>query len=488
MAALAESSGVKFGTSGARGLVSAMTDEVCYGFTAAFLQSLESRRLLGKVRDVAVAGDLRPSTPRIMRAVMRACLDAGFRPIDCGEIPTPAVALYGLDRAVPSVMVTGSHIPADRNGIKFNRTDGEILKADEVDILTQELALPDRFDGAGMLKGESVPAGVHKAPEAGPEYVRRLVSAFPPGLLRGKRIGVYGHSAVGREMLVEIMEALGAVALRLGWSETFIPVDTEAIRPEDVELGRRWAKEHGVHALVSTDGDSDRPLISDESGEWFRGDVAGVLCARYVGADVVVTPVSSNTAVDRCGWFRQVARTRIGSPFVIEAMQAAVAAGGKAVVGYEANGGFLTASTLKLPSGSLSPLPTRDAIVVLLGILALAAEQGGAVSALRRTLPPRFTSSDRIKEFPTAQSTALLQALSASSPAELAAALDGRFGAVTATDQTDGLRLTFDSGEIVHLRASGNAPELRCYAEADTADRAQAIPGIVLPLMKARAR
>jgi phosphomannomutase len=422
-----------------------------------------------------------------MRAVMRACLDAGFRPIDCGEIPTPAVALYGLDRAIPSVMVTGSHIPADRNGIKFNRTDGEILKADEVDILGQELALPDRFDGAGMLKGESVPAGVDRGAEAGPEYVRRLVSAFPPGMLRGVRIGVYGHSAVGREMLVEIMEALGAEVLRLGWSETFIPVDTEAIRPEDVELGRRWAREHAVHALVSTDGDSDRPLLGDESGEWFRGDVAGVLCARYVGADVVVTPVSSNTAVDKCGWFRRVARTRIGSPFVIEAMQAAVAAGGKAVVGYEANGGFLTASTLKLPAGSLSPLPTRDAIVVLLGILALGAEQGGPVSALRRTLPPRFTSSDRIKEFPTAQSTALLQRLAGSSLDELGAALDGRFGAVTGTDQTDGLRLTFDSGEIVHLRASGNAPELRCYAEADTAERAQAIPGIVLPLMKARA-
>jgi phosphomannomutase len=488
MAALADSSGVKFGTSGARGLVRAMTDEVCYGFASAFFQSMAARHGVRKPSDVAIAGDLRPSTPRIVAAVTRACLDSGHRPIDCGTIPTPAVTVFGMARKIPSLMVTGSHIPADRNGIKFNKPTGEIMKADEVDILSRTVELPDIFDAGGMLRPESLPRAGAVAAEAEREYVRRLVGVFPGGFLKGKRIGVYGHSAVGREMLVEILEALGAEVLRLGWSEVFIPVDTEAIRSEDVELGRRWAREHQLHALVSTDGDSDRPLVGDETGEWFRGDVAGILCARYVGADVVVTPVSSNTAVDKSGWFQRVIRTRIGSPYVIEAMEAAVAAGGKAVVGYEANGGFLTASTLALRGGAMSPLPTRDAIVVILGLLALAAEKGISISSLRGLLPPRFTSSDRLKEFPNDKSAALLQELAASTPAQQAAALDGRFGAVTATDLTDGLRMTFDSGEVVHLRASGNAPELRCYAEADTAERAQAIPGIVLPLVRARAR
>jgi phosphomannomutase len=44
---------------------------------------------------------------------------------------------------------------------------------------------------------------------------------------------------------------------------------------------------------------------------------------------------------------------------------------------------------------------------------------------------------------------------------------------VLCTDQTDGLRATFASGDIVHLRPSGNAPELRCYAEADSPGRAR---------------
>jgi phosphomannomutase len=484
MAALAESSGVKFGTSGARGLVRAMTDEVCYGFTAAFLQSVAARHGVPRGAGVAIAGDLRPSTPRIVAATMRATLDLGYQPLDAGFIPTPAVTLAGMTRGLPSLMVTGSHIPADRNGIKFNKPTGEILKADELDILGRTVTLPDLFDGAGMLRPEAAPREVAPLGEAGRAYVQRMIGAYPAGLLAGKRIGVYGHSAVGREMLVEILGALGAEVVRLGWSEAFIPVDTEAIRPEDVVLGRRWAQEQPFFAIVSTDGDSDRPLVGDESGEWFRGDVAGVLCARYAGADVVVTPVSSNTAVEKSGWFRQVVRTRIGSPFVIEAMERAVAEGGRCVVGYEANGGFLSASTLRLRGGTLSPLPTRDAVVVILSILALAAEQGVPVSALRRSLPPRFTSSNRIKDFPTEHSLALLAELATHPLAALGAAFEGIFGEVTATDQTDGLRITFASSEIVHLRASGNAPELRCYAEAISDERAQEIPGLALALVQ----
>ena len=91
------------------------------------------------------------------------------------------------------------------------------------------------------------------------------------------------------------------------------------------ELAREWAKSGQFDALVSADGDSDRPLVSDENGNWLRGDVAGILCAKFLGADSVSTPVSCNTAVEKCGWFPEVRRTRIGSPYVIVSLQAATA-------------------------------------------------------------------------------------------------------------------------------------------------------------------
>ena len=102
-------SGVKFGTSGARGLADDMTDFVCYVYTRGFLQHLESvGELDSGPTEVAIAGDLRPSTERIMQAVRRAAVDMGYTAVNCGRLPSPAVALYGIVNHIPAIMVTGS--------------------------------------------------------------------------------------------------------------------------------------------------------------------------------------------------------------------------------------------------------------------------------------------------------------------------------------------------------------------------------------------
>ncbi|RMG90491.1 MAG: phosphomannomutase [Candidatus Dadabacteria bacterium] len=480
---LMEQTGVKFGTSGARGLAQAITDRVAYAYTLGFLQHLETLGEFGPGTPVAVGGDHRPSTPRILRAVARAVADRGGRVVNGGLLPSPALALYGFTEGIPSVMVTGSHIPDDRNGIKYTRPGGEILKRDEAAIREQVVELPDElFDPAGNLVAP--PELPPEDPTASRRYVERYLAAFPEGFLRGKRIGLYEHSAVARDLLAEILGGLGAEVVRLGRSDRFIPVDTEAIRPEDVELARRWAAEHRLDALVSADGDSDRPLVADERGKWLRGDVVGVLTARLLGADAVVCPVSCNTAVEQCGWFRKVVRTRIGSPYVIEGMLAAAAEGYRTVVGYEANGGFLTASPIGLGRAELAPLPTRDAAIVILGVLLLAVREGKTVSELREALPRRYTASDRLKEFPTEASLARVRQLAEGGPTAIEAAFGGRFGPVAATDTTDGLRITFASGEIVHLRPSGNAPEFRCYTEADSEERAEELLREALAVME----
>ena len=124
-------SGVAFGTSGARGLVTAMTDRVCHGYVTGFLQFMAKCGVWSAGERVALAGDLRPSTPRILIACAQAVRDLGGIPFFCGYVPTPALANWAFGEGVPSVMVTGSHIPDDRNGIKFYRPDGEILITDE---------------------------------------------------------------------------------------------------------------------------------------------------------------------------------------------------------------------------------------------------------------------------------------------------------------------------------------------------------------------
>lgn len=487
IATLMEQSGVKFGTSGARGLVNAMTDRICYAYTVAFLEYLHQENLITKGGQVAFAGDLRPSTPGIMAAVYRAISDCGFNPINTGFIPSPALALFGIQHNTPSIMVTGSHIPDDRNGIKFNRPDGEILKQDELGIRQQQVSLPEQlFDVNGAFnEPPALPAVDSSAHNA---YVRRYIDFIGVDALKGLRVGLYEHSGVARTSLIEILQGVGADVVRLGYSDTFIPVDTEAIRPQDIALGKAWSQEFKLDSVVSTDGDGDRPLISDESGQWLRGDVAGILCADFLDARWVVTPVSSNSAVELSSKFEGVVRTRIGSPFVITAMQALLREGRQAVVGYEANGGFLSADRLMLNDQILEPLPTRDAVIVILSILMLARQSNLVISELVNSLPARFTHSDRLKAFPTELSQQMLARFQSGDIADdsqaIVEAFDNAFGQVSKIDLTDGVRVTFNEGEIVHLRPSGNAPEFRCYTESDSEARVREMNEICMNILE----
>jgi len=485
---LMQESGVAFGTSGARGLARAMTDRVCYGYTLGFLQYLRARGDLRAGGEVGIAGDRRPSTGRIMQACARAVVAFGCRPLNAGIIPTPALAAFGIAESIPTLMVTGSHIPEDRNGIKFNKPTGEILKDDEEGMRAQRIELPaGLFDEQGRFSAESASALPAADPRILAAYVARYVGFFPPGCLGGLRVGLYAHSTVATEAFRTVLSGLGAAVSVLGTSAVFVPVDTEAIRAEEEAFALEWAAGGGFDAIVSADGDGDRPLVSDERGEWLRGDIAGILCAHFLAAEGVVTPVSSNTALERSGWFPWVLRTRIGSPYVIAGMQQLLQQGVTPVVGYEANGGFLLGSPIEGERGVLSALPTRDALLPVLAILRLARARGSGIAALREGLPSRFTCSDRIGEFPVALSRSRLQALHTGDLERDRGAIDAlfaaRFGPLAALDTTDGLRLTFASGEIAHLRPSGNAPELRAYTEADTPERAQHLNRVCMQIL-----
>lgn len=482
-----ESSDVKFGTSGARGLVNDMTDRVCYAYTLGFLQYLEKIDKLSPNHSVAIAYDFRPSSPRIMAACCDAIRARGYTPVNGGLVPTPAIALYGIQHHLPTLMVTGSHIPDDRNGIKFYRPDGEILKVDEEAIKDEVVEIPDElFDQHGMFTlaadTPSIDSTIHH------EYVKRFTDFFPPDALKGTKVGVYQHSSVARQMLVEVLESLGARTIPLGISEIFIPVDTEAVRAEDIELAKEWSREHKFNAIVSTDGDGDRPLIGDENGTWLRGDIVGILCAHYLSADVVATPVSSNTALEKTGCFKEIERTRIGSPYVIEAMQHAASKKLQLVVGYEANGGFLSQTEASISGKKLSPLPTRDALLPILSILHLCTLKHCKVSELVKTLPARYTYSDRIKGVPTTLSLEKLEELEKSNAEEFISKLNilcgDEIGMIQSIDTTDGLRVTLSSGNIFHLRPSGNAPELRCYTESSTENAAQELNHACIQLMR----
>lgn len=461
-----------------------MTDLECYINTAGFVAFLEQHDSLEPNSEILIAGDLRDSTPRIMQVVTAAIQDAGHAVVNCGLVPTPTVALLAYEQHKPCVMVTGSHIPADRNGIKYYKKEGEVLKEDEAAIkacvaearaaVYQEDATASAFNPAGSLK--SLPVVPPEDPDAKSRYTQRFNDFFVADSLVGKKIVFYQQSAVGRDLLVDILRGLGAEVIPIERSDTFIPIDTENVRAKEQALFKKFAAEHpDAFAIVSTDGDSDRPFVIDEQGTFYRGDILGAVVADFLGATFAALPISGNDAVDKYLVAKniEVVHTKIGSPYVVSAMAAAQTSG--AVVGWEVNGGFMVGNNITMDGKTLTPLPTRDAGLAIICALLAAIKNNQTVSELFAVLPARYTDAgliddvplDKIKRFlavcqDEVQTKAVMQQVFAGTD----------LGAVRSLDLTDGLRLLFASGDVLHLRPSGNAPQFRVYSNADSQSRA----------------
>jgi phosphomannomutase len=349
---------------------------------------------------------------------------------------------------------------------------------------------------------------------------------------------VYQHSAVGRDILPRILSELGARVVTAGRSETFVPIDTENItdeqlsRLEDLAVAAE-ASGRPLHAIVSTDGDSDRPLVAavlpaaevKHGGRRVRflpGDLLGIVVAEYLGADAAAVPISANDAVERrmSEYGIALEKTKIGSPYVISALDDLRRAGTHArIVGWEANGGFLTGSDIALAGGNLVALPTRDATLPILANLFAAANQGISLSVLWDRLPARFGRAGLIDNVPVAVSDAIRARLippgdaidiefesaervvdrsrADAIPTPLASvpAKEWRqsqatlsrfftrelgFDDIVRINSLDGVRIYFHNGDVAHIRPSGNAPQLRIYANSDSQARADQIVALGL--------
>ncbi len=513
---------LKFGTSGRRGKVVDLSQLEIYINALAeleYLQSLDpSDGGIVRGEDFFFARDLRPSSAgfvaeqagrgEIAQAIALAIRDAGLNAVNLGCIPTPALTCYALARGKGSIMVTGSHIPFALNGYKTNTSRGELRKQHEAPINEQVGRVRRRlydqpleqslFDKSGFLKAgrQDLPAENGAARAA---WIARFRSFFSGVSLGDMRLLVYQHSAVGRDLLVEILESFDATVIPAGRSDTFVPIDTENIGAAQLAtiqalVDEAVAKHGPLFAVVSTDGDSDRPLIlgvdpATARVRFFGGDLIGMLVAQYLRADAVIVPITCNDAIDRGDLAAVVEpKTRIGSPFVIAGMEAARRKGKQRICGWEPNGGFLTGSDMERNGAVLTALPTRDALLPILTVLTAAHSRRCSLQDLFGQLPKRFSRAALLENFPR-QVSRMIEArfsprdadASESELASIRKELSGFFNSqmgfapIARLDYTDGVRILFEDGDVAHVRPSGNADELRIYAVSDTQSRADAI-------------
>ena len=244
---MAQQGELAFGTSGLRGHADQFTPETVAAYVGAMLSRFGTA---GVPKQVVLGHDLRASSPRIAQSVGAAIAANGFAVLNAGAVPTPALAQYGLAQGVIGIMVTGSHIPAQYNGLKFYTPTGELLKADEAAIAE---AVAQRTDWARPSEQVDLPP-VLDAVQA--NYADRFL-ALGSDCLAGMRLGVFAHSAVGRDLLVKILAGLGAECIAFGRSETFVAVDTEAVSGQDLQEMRAAHDAHKGPEGLTKPGQAD---------------------------------------------------------------------------------------------------------------------------------------------------------------------------------------------------------------------------------------
>jgi phosphoglucosamine mutase len=421
-----------FGTDGVRGRAGTeLTAELATALGRAAIAVLGRRA--GARPTVVVGRDTRTSGVWLQEALVEGIVTAGGDALLVGVQPTPAIAFTTVDiGATAGVAISASHNPASDNGIKFFSGDGHKLPD----------AVEDEIEAALPAPPVAVGRGEFRPLESGTVYLDHLEAAAL-ARLDGMRVVVDCANGAASSFTPALLTRLGAdvTAINASPDGDNINDGCGALHPDVVaaEVVRL-----GADAGVSHDGDADRALFADASGNVIDGDQ--VLAATAVGLydtgrlakDTLVATVMSNVGLDRAMASHgiRLVRTRVGDRYVLEAMER-----DGYVLGGEQSGHviFRTYAT------------TGDGLLTAVRFLSLAAEKGVSVEDLASVMRrfPQVLRNVRVAD------------------KEAVAASDEVARAVAEAERALG-----DDGRVL-LRPSGTEPLVRVMVEAPTHDDAE---------------
>ncbi len=291
-----------FGTDGVRGIVGeSLTEELVERLArAATLWSGRGRVLVGR--------DTRGSGPALEAAVTRGIVEAGGTAVLAGVLPTPAVALLAQDLGL---VVSASHNPPEYNGVKvFDRAGHKLTDADELEI---EALMDTPGPGGGA---------VEHAEDATGGYVEHIVEHFGSDL-SGLRIAVDCANGAYSAIAPGVFERLGAEVTALANAPDGSNINA-GCGATDLAMLRSAVGVGGYDLGIAFDGDGDRMLAVDETGEVVDGDQIIAICALALGVDSVVVTTMTNMGFHRLMEEHgiRVITTDVGDRYVLEALRA----------------------------------------------------------------------------------------------------------------------------------------------------------------------
>lgn len=435
-----------FGTSGIRGHgENYFTDPFCVQIARAFDQFLLKTCSSGAI---AIGNDPRGSSPRIKTA-----LTAGFNfthreVFDQGTTCTPAMCYVLKNEPYQAaIMVTGSHIAADLNGVKFFFNQEEIQKKHEAGI-EQEFA---RLSGLAQM---STVSDTHPVNLANDQYLDLLVnqnrSQSP------LKIVVDCGNGSQSDLMPEVLRRLGHQVIEKNCSiqGEFIARDTEVdgfllslqqdVIKKQADLG------------IAYDADGDRVAFVDHTGRFIPGDYIGTILAKNSSSQSIVTTIGTSQIIDTIG--KTIYRTRVGSPFVIDEMKHK-----DSLFGFEPNGGCIHGEVMY----------TRDGGTTTIKLINYLVKNKTTLAQEYAALPKFYMYKNKI-----GCPVELNQTILASAKKNYS----GKY------EELDGLKIWVTDTDWLLFRPSGNAPEFRVFAESLSPKKAQELGQAALELVKSHTR
>jgi len=336
---------------------------------------------------VLIGRDTRASGTDLERGVVAGVRAAGGEPVLLGILPTPAVArAVKATGAALGVVITASHNPARDNGIKFFTNSGtKLTDADEAQI---EDLLPETVP---MLAGGQA-SEMKNDVSALADYVSGHTQLLPPKALVGWRIAVDTANGATVGATPVVLRALGAEVVGLGDAPDGHNINA-GIGSEHPERVAALVRESGARLGVVHDGDGDRCILVDESGEVLDGDEILTILALdairrgTLAQHTLVITVQSNLGVDVAigAAGGRVLRTSVGDRYVSERMRAE-----GALLGGESSGHIICADVS----------PTGDGLVTALRVIDVVRRSGQPLSVLRKALKkfPQKTAALPVRE------------------------------------------------------------------------------------------
>ena len=422
-----------FGTSGIRGpATSLFTPQFCFDIGRTFAIFLDQNKQIG---DVAVGIDTRSSSPHIAQYIIYGLRYAGRDAIHLGAIPVPAANYSILSMGViAAIMVTGSHIDTESNGVKFFANKEEINKDQEKQISDLYQSLKEKVSPITVM------GTIPQSNRGINNYIEMLLSLVDHPLPKVKIVldpGNGGQTEVMKTVLREL--SADFIVINGQTQEQLISRDTETdgafralqekVVEEKADLG------------VGFDSDGDRCIFVDRKGNFIPGDYSGTLIAKWHAADSVVCPVNVSNVINYIG--KEVIRTRVGSPYVIAGMKKY-----GSNFGFESNGGCIHEDVML----------SRDGGVTFIKMLNILKWSKLSLHELVGELPEFYIRRSKF-DCPTEKFGLILEKAKG-------------FLTSQSIDTTDGVKLILDKNTWILFRPSGNAPEFRVFVESNQETKA----------------